>query len=120
MHLDTVWPGHADVFEKIRDAKAPLTSEQFDSIVSVHGDKLHDTEDEDWETELVGRHLYKVLMDHKALDAKKTVVGAPKRDGVEAYRLLTRQYDSSPTTWRPRCLRTSSSSGGQTPKTLTG
>ena len=40
-----------------------------------------------------GRHLYKVLMDHTDLDAKRMVVGAPKRVGVEAYRLLTRQYD---------------------------
>ena len=40
----------------------------------------------------VGRYLFKVLVDHTSLDAKKTVVGAPKRDGVEAYRLLTRQY----------------------------
>ena len=33
------------------------------------------------------------MMYHTDLDAKKTVVGAPKRDGVEAHRLLTRQYD---------------------------
>ena len=93
LHLDTVWPGLAEVFEKIRDAKEPLSPRQFSALVSEYGDKPHDTEDEDWEMRSVGRHLYKVLMDHTDLDAKKTVVGAPKRDGVEAYRLLTRQYD---------------------------
>ena len=62
--------------------------------MSEYGDKPHDTEDEDWEMRSVGRHLYKVLMDHTDLDAKKkTVVGAPECDRVEAYRLLTRQYD---------------------------
>ena len=51
------------------------------------------SEEEDWEMKSVGRYLFKVLVDHTSLEAKKTVVGAPKRDGVEAYRLLTRQYD---------------------------
>ena len=93
LHLDTVWPGLAEVFEKIRDAKEPLTTTQFTALVPEYGDKPHDTEDEDWEMRSVGRQLYKVLMDHTDLDAKKTVVDAPKRDGAEEYRLLTRQYD---------------------------
>ena len=39
IHLDAVWPGLADVFEKIRDEKEPLTSEQFGRLVSALGDK---------------------------------------------------------------------------------
>ena len=35
MHLDTVWPGLADVFENIRDEKELLTSEQFDRLVAA-------------------------------------------------------------------------------------
>ena len=80
MHLHAVWPGLADLFEKIRDAKEPLDSEQSDRLWSAQGEKPHDTEDEDWEMKSVGRHLYKVLVDHTTLDAKKTIVGAPKRD----------------------------------------
>ena len=83
----------AEVSEKIRDAKEPLSSGQFTALVSEYGGKPHDTEDEDWGMTSVGRHLYKVLMDHTDLDAKKTAVSASKRDGVEAYRLLTWQYD---------------------------
>ena len=85
MHLDPVWPGLAEVFEKIRDAKEPLTPHAFSALVSEYGDKPHDTEEEDWEMKSVGRYLYKVLVDHTSLKAKKTVVGAPKRDGVESY-----------------------------------
>ena len=87
MHLDTVWPGLGEVLEKIRDAKAPLTSEQFDSLVPTHGDKPHDSEDEDWEMKSVGCHLYKVSMDHTTLDAKKTVV---RGGGVQATRQSVR------------------------------
>ena len=61
LHLDTVWPGLAQVFEKIRDAKEPLNSEQFTKLVSEYGDKPHDTEEEDWEMRSVGRHFCKVL-----------------------------------------------------------
>jgi hypothetical protein len=93
MHLDSVWPGLADVFEKIRVGKEPLDTRAFSALVSEYGDKPHDTEEEDWEMNSVGRYLFKVLVDHTSLEAKKTVVGAPKRDGVEAYRLLTRQFD---------------------------
>ena len=57
LHLDTVWPGLAEVFEKIRDAKEPLTTIQFTALVSEYGDKPHNTEDEHWETRSVGRHL---------------------------------------------------------------
>ena len=86
MHLDTVWPALAEVFEKIRDAKEPLSSDDFSRLVSEYGAEPHDTEGEDWEMKSVGRHLYKVLMDHTNSEAKKTVLGSPKRDGVEAYR----------------------------------
>ena len=41
----------------------------------------------------VGRHLYKVLIDHAHSEVKKTVLGSPKPDGVEAYLLLTRKYE---------------------------
>ena len=74
MHLDSVWPGLADVFEKIRDAKEPLTPSAFSRLVSEYGDKPHDTEEEDWEMKRVGRYLFKVLVDHTSLEAKKTVV----------------------------------------------
>ena len=76
MHLDTVWLGLAEVFEKIRDAKEPLNSEQFDRLVSTHGDNPHDTEDEGWEMKSVGRHLCMVLVDLTILEAKNTVAGA--------------------------------------------
>ena len=42
----------------------PRSSEQFDSLVSTHGDKPHDTEDEGWEMESVGRHLQGVEGPH--------------------------------------------------------
>ena len=29
-HLDTFWPGYAEVFEKIRDIKEPVSAEEFD------------------------------------------------------------------------------------------
>ena len=48
MHLDTVWPGLADVLEKKCDEKELLVFGQFDRLVSTHGYKLHDTEDVDW------------------------------------------------------------------------
>ena len=44
-------------------------------LMSEYGDKPHDTENEDWEMKSVGRHLYKVLMDHTNSEAKKTVLG---------------------------------------------
>ena len=52
--------------------------------MSEYGHKPHDTEEVDCEMKNVGRHFNKVLMDNATQDAKKTVVGAPKRDGVEA------------------------------------
>ena len=54
MHLDTVWTGLGEVFDKNRDAKTPLTSEESDALAAKHGDKPHDTEDEDWEMKSVG------------------------------------------------------------------
>ena len=56
-------PGHgvaglAEVFEKIRDSKEPISSEDVSRLVSEYGDKPHDTEDEDLEMKIVGRHFY--------------------------------------------------------------
>ena len=77
LHLDTVWPGLGDVFEKIRDAKEPIDELEFNRLVGLYGDMPHDTEPEDWTMKPVGRHLYKVLVDHTTLEAKKTIDGAP-------------------------------------------
>ena len=85
--------GFDRVFEKIRDGKEPLSSEEFSKLVSEYGHKPHDTEEEDCEMKNLGRHSNKVLMNNATQDAKKTAVGAPQRDGVEAYTLLTRQYN---------------------------
>ena len=81
--------GLRKVFEKIRDAKELLNPRDFSTLVSEYGDKPHNTQEEDLEMKSVGRYLYQVLVDHTALEAKKTVMGEPKRDGVEAYQLLT-------------------------------
>ena len=78
MHLAMMWPGLSEDFEKIRDEKEPLTSEHFGRLVAQFGDKPCGTEEEGWETKAVGRHLYKVLMGHTTLDAKKTVVPEPR------------------------------------------
>ena len=117
MHVDTVLPGLADVFEKIHRAKEFFSSDEFSKLVPEYGDKPHDTED--WEMKNVGRQLYKVLMDDATQDAKKKVVGASKRDGLRRTGCSPGSTTPSPTTWPPRCSRTSSSSAGQTPRTAT-
>ena len=48
MHMDAVWPGLADVLEKIRGKKAPVTTYEFDKLVYDHGDQPYDAEPEDW------------------------------------------------------------------------
>ena len=58
-----------------------------------YGDPPHDHEPEDWEMKTVGRHLYKVLVDHTQLEANWIILGAPKLNGVRAFRLLTRHFD---------------------------
>lgn len=81
MHLDTLWPGLAEVFDKIRDATGTLGAEDFTRLVSVYCDKPHDMKEEDWEMRSVGRHVYTVVIDHTTSDSKKTVMSLPKRDG---------------------------------------
>ena len=46
-HLDTIWPGYAEVYENIRDIKEPVSAEEFEELVIVHGDQPHDHDPED-------------------------------------------------------------------------
>ena len=59
-----------------------------------------------------------MLVDHTSREARKTVVGAPKRDGVEAYRLLTRQYDPFSYDVASQMLENILTVGRTTPKNL--
>ena len=67
------------MFEKIRDIKEPISTEEFDELVAAHGDQPHDHDPEDWRMKTVSRHLYKILVDHTSAKAKQIVTGAPKR-----------------------------------------
>ena len=57
LHLDAVWPGVSDVFEKVRDMEVEVRESEFDHLVDAHCVKPHGCVHEEWSMTYVGRHL---------------------------------------------------------------
>ena len=116
--MDAVWPGLADVLEKIREKKAPVTTYEFDKLVYDHGDQPHDAEPEDWECKVVGRHLYKVMLDLPRSRPTRSCRMHRSATGLKHSDCSPGTSIHSHMTSRRQCLRTSSLSAERLRRTF--
>jgi hypothetical protein len=98
LHMDEIWDGLFEVLADVRKSETLITDEKFDELVSAHSKRPGNHDPEAWTKREVGRHLYKVLYGYTlmegqvATEANSLVHEAKLRDGVEAYRLLSRHF----------------------------
>ena len=92
--MDSIWPGMSEVLEQVRQSDAILSDSDFYDLVDEFALKPGNSIDSEWDQTAVGRYLYRVLHHYCTLDALSTVKQTEQgKKGVEAYRLLNREFD---------------------------
>ena len=79
---------------KIRDSKTCVDKDWYEQDLEdseILADLDHNPSD--WEFNFVSRKLYGILYYWSDTDVKKVLAGAADRCGLEAYRLINKEYD---------------------------
>jgi hypothetical protein len=94
MEVDDIWSGLEPVLKEIRVMKRECSAAEFNGLVLKHAMRPDNYEPLEWSFGHIGKQLYKILFKKTELELHKIVSSCDKdRDGIEAYRLLSKHCD---------------------------
>ena len=96
LQAGSIWHGIDKVLEYIRDETKTVNESTFEQLLDIH---LPDHVDEsdanpaDWKYKFISKKLFMVIHTHASFEVRKTIAESTERCGLEAYRLLSREFD---------------------------
>ena len=94
MEVDDIWNGLERVLKEIRLMKEPCTALRFEQLMAIHAVRPNNFEPIEWKYDYVGKQMYRILFKRMDGNFNNIVMRCESdRDGVEAYRLLSKHCD---------------------------
>ena len=92
LQVGSIWIGMDVILEGLRDRKEAVTRESYEAAFA-EVDVPSGSNPADWDYAFVSRKLFMVLHNYMAIDPQKVIAEAEGKCGLEAYRLLNKEYD---------------------------
>ena len=105
--VDDVWNGLKQVLKAVRTMRSECIALEFDRMIVTHTMRPSNFEPMEWSHAYIGKQLYNILFKKTDSESNSIVATCEKnRNGVEAYRLLSKHCDpytfnTAADSWKP-------------------